>query len=298
MESNLSAGAYQGARFPRVLETVLLPAHSACLALALSVVLLFSVPATPLSAGETERVLGSEDCPVLPLMLDAPPQAISCKPAPYPEEWKTQGISGAVLLYYVINAEGKAVRVRVLSSTDHRFDEMCVATAKAWQFQPPQFEGRAVACSVVQPVAYASTPEERKRLVGVLQSQASFADTQLENHPRAISTVDPEYPKNESRTLTLGVSAVVVVDEEGCVREASVSGKDLPHAFRIEILRSLLKWRFEKGMKNGAAVPWRAEVTYLINPRGPDGKLLNPPSPLDKPLIITMSSILPRKEKK
>jgi|GEM_PF-5234414 TonB family protein len=247
---------------------------------------------TGLSAANTTGNVGSDDCPVLLSMLDVPLHPVSQKIAPYPEDLKKQKIAGGVLLYFVINAEGRVILVHVLNSTEPRFNETCINMVKDWKFQPPLFKGAPISCSVLQPIAYAPTPEGRRELADVLQKNASLIDSQLDNRPKATRNVDPEYPKGEPKTTTYGASAVVVVDVDGNVMDAKVSGKDLPRSFQIEILSSLLQWKFEKGIKDGKVVPWRAEVIYLINPRRPDGKLLNSPSPFDKPLIMTMSSVL------
>jgi TonB family protein len=263
---------------------------------ALTVILLFF--GTALEAAGADTAVGSDTCPVLLSMLDSPPRPILQKVAPYPEEWKKQGIAGGVLLRYVVDAQGRVIDIRILHSTDPRFNEMCISMVKGWKFQPALFEGAPVAFSVVQPIAYAATPEERRKLTETLQKEDSIVDTQLDNKPKATHVVDPDYPKGESRTTTLTATAVIVVDEEGRVRDVGIRGSDLSRAFRIEIQRSLLQWNFEKGLKDGKVVSWRAEVMYIINPRGPDGKLLNPPTLFDKPLIMTMSSVLPLKDVK
>jgi protein TonB len=56
-----------------------------------------------------------------------------------------QNVSGTVILYAVILADGSVGRVRVLRSVDERLDRFASEAIAKWQFQPATKNGNPVA---------------------------------------------------------------------------------------------------------------------------------------------------------
>jgi protein TonB len=56
-----------------------------------------------------------------------------------------QNVSGTVILYAVILADGTVGRVRVLRSVDDRLDRFASQAVAKWQFQPATKNGNPVA---------------------------------------------------------------------------------------------------------------------------------------------------------
>jgi TonB family protein len=75
----------------------------------------------------------------------ASPVAISKVDPAYPLELMKQNVSGTVILYAVILADGSVGRVRVLRSVDERLDRFASEAIAKWQFQPATKNGNPVA---------------------------------------------------------------------------------------------------------------------------------------------------------
>lgn len=75
----------------------------------------------------------------------ASPVATSKVDPAYPLELMKQNVSGTVILYAVILADGSVGRVRVLRSVDDRLDRFASEAIAKWQFQPATKNGNPVA---------------------------------------------------------------------------------------------------------------------------------------------------------
>ncbi|MFZ0319694.1 MAG: energy transducer TonB [Candidatus Sulfotelmatobacter sp.] len=76
--------------------------------------------------------------------LSSPVATRKVDPA-YPLELMKQNVSGTVILYAVILADGTVGRVRVLRSVDERIDRFASEAIAKWQFQPATKNGDPVA---------------------------------------------------------------------------------------------------------------------------------------------------------
>jgi TonB family protein len=76
--------------------------------------------------------------------LSSPVATSKVDPA-YPMELMKQNVSGTVILYAVILADGTVGRVRVLRSVDERLDRFASEAIAKWQFQPAMKNGNPVA---------------------------------------------------------------------------------------------------------------------------------------------------------
>jgi TonB family protein len=76
--------------------------------------------------------------------LSSPVATSKVDPA-YPLELMKQNVSGTVILYAVILADGSVGRVRVLRSVDERLDRFASEAIAKWQFQPATKNGNPVA---------------------------------------------------------------------------------------------------------------------------------------------------------
>jgi TonB family protein len=78
-----------------------------------------------------------------PSNLSSPVATSKVDPA-YPLELMKQNVSGTVILYAVIHADGTVGGVRVLRSVDERLDRFAGEAIAKWRFQPAQKDGTAV----------------------------------------------------------------------------------------------------------------------------------------------------------
>lgn len=76
--------------------------------------------------------------------LDAMPRPMKQVPPTYPAALRDFGITGRARVSFVIDAEGRVVDAKVLSSTHDAFEEPALAALAEWQFAPGQKNGAAV----------------------------------------------------------------------------------------------------------------------------------------------------------
>ncbi|MBT2766779.1 TonB family protein [Stenotrophomonas sp. ISL-67] len=77
-------------------------------------------------------------------------------PPTYPRHAFEQGVSGKVVLRVNVDTEGRPDDIRVLSSSPTGvFDEVSIAAAKGWTFEPALRDGRPVAAALQIPLTFA-----------------------------------------------------------------------------------------------------------------------------------------------
>jgi protein TonB len=76
--------------------------------------------------------------------LDAMPRPMKQVPPAYPAALRDFGITGRARVSFVIDAEGKVVDAKVLSSTHDAFEQPALDALAEWKFAPGQKNGAAV----------------------------------------------------------------------------------------------------------------------------------------------------------
>jgi len=90
-----------------------------------------------------------------------PAKARQMAPPVYPKAAFDQGISGRVVLRVEVRADGTPGDIRVLSSQPAGvFDEVSVAAARQWTFDPAQRDGKAVAAALKIPLTFSMNDPE------------------------------------------------------------------------------------------------------------------------------------------
>jgi periplasmic protein TonB len=86
--------------------------------------------------------------------LDRPLEPRFRPPPQYPGDMKRSSIEGQVVVELVINAEGRVVSAKVISSTNPGFDDAAIAGVMRWTFKPPTVGGRAVSAKARAPIPF------------------------------------------------------------------------------------------------------------------------------------------------
>ena len=82
-----------------------------------------------------------------------------------------------------------------------------------------------------------------------------FNSDELDRQPERISQIEPVYPYRAKRRGIEGVVAVkFLVDRSGAVKELTITGSEPPGVFDDTVIKTLGKWRFKPGRKDGKAV--------------------------------------------
>jgi TonB family protein len=79
-----------------------------------------------------------------PKDLDEPPQPQSAVAPVYPASLKHRGISGRVIVEFVVSPNGEIVSPFVVSSTDDAFKSPAIAAIRQWRFKPGLLNGERV----------------------------------------------------------------------------------------------------------------------------------------------------------
>lgn len=107
----------------------------------------FTVPTIDLGGQLSEIIYELED-------LTRPPQPVS-RPAPtYPPELRRAGISGTVVLMFVVRSDGSCSNITVERSDNPAFEEPAIRAVRKWRFDPGEKDGKAVNCRVRIPIPF------------------------------------------------------------------------------------------------------------------------------------------------
>ena len=95
------------------------------------------VPAPTASAAPPPKVVAlSEDT--------EPPVAITQTAPAYPPALKAEGVEGFVVVRFIVTESGAVDDLRVVKSSDPRFNDAVLAAVRAWRFKPATSQGRPV----------------------------------------------------------------------------------------------------------------------------------------------------------
>jgi protein TonB len=110
------------------------------------------IPAAWSPAGEK---IGSGGPPVLPAhLLDNPPHATYRAAPAYPFEARRTGLSGEVVVEFVVNERGEVLVPSVVRSSAQVFDEPTLRAVARWKFEPGRKDGRPVRFRMSVPVVF------------------------------------------------------------------------------------------------------------------------------------------------
>lgn len=82
------------------------------------------------------------------------PQPIHRVPPFYPPELKESGVTGTVVMWGIVGHTGRVVEAIIEESSDERFNEVAMEAYLLWRFEPAEYEGTLVTCSVRLPMTF------------------------------------------------------------------------------------------------------------------------------------------------
>jgi len=86
--------------------------------------------------------------------LDQQPQPKFRAPPQYPFEMKRQGITGDVLLEFIVDTNGDVRNAYVVKASHREFENSALQAITKWKFRPGKKGGRAVNSRVQQPLSF------------------------------------------------------------------------------------------------------------------------------------------------
>jgi len=92
--------------------------------------------------------------------LDQQPRVRGIQAEPvYPAEMKRQGLSGEVVLTFIVDANGDVRNVSVVKSTNPAFEAPTIQAVQKWKFRPGKKDGKDVATKLTIPVTFRPSDE-------------------------------------------------------------------------------------------------------------------------------------------
>lgn len=92
--------------------------------------------------------------------LDATPRAKVQVSPDYPFAMRQAGIEGSVNIEFDVDATGRVVSARVLSSTQRDFEDAAVRAVLKWRFEPGRRHGKAVPFRMIVPIGFSVTEKD------------------------------------------------------------------------------------------------------------------------------------------
>lgn len=89
-----------------------------------------------------------------PSKLDQQPQARARVPPQYPFEMRRAGITGEVLVEFIVDTNGDVRNAFAVRSTQREFEAAAVQAISKWKFRPGRKGGRAVNTRMQQPITF------------------------------------------------------------------------------------------------------------------------------------------------
>jgi periplasmic protein TonB len=86
--------------------------------------------------------------------LDQPPVLRVPVSPTYPFEMRRAGISGEVLVEFIVDTKGDVVAVQVIRSSQREFEQPAIQAVQKWKFRPGRKGGRAVNTRAQQPITF------------------------------------------------------------------------------------------------------------------------------------------------
>jgi protein TonB len=83
----------------------------------------------------------------------SPVPTFQAKPV-YPEAMKRTGLTGEVLVDFIVDPEGKVRNERAVRSSQHEFEEPACSAVARWKFRPGRKDGRAVYVHMQVPIVF------------------------------------------------------------------------------------------------------------------------------------------------
>jgi TonB family protein len=90
--------------------------------------------------------------------VDKPPRIISAVPPRYPMEYKQNGITGKVVLQFIVDENGMPADVKIASLTHKGFADAAIEAAKQYKFSPAYYQGKPVKTRVKLPIMFDLSP--------------------------------------------------------------------------------------------------------------------------------------------
>ena len=228
------------------------------------------------------------------------PRRIREAQADYPSRALIAGVTGTVIVEFLIDAKGNVREARAVKSVAE-LDEAAVKAVRKWKFEPARIGDKPTEVRSYASIRFGQTTElipsdqlamaafyyergllpqthaalgaaiarsreDRKRFDGYLPVSAGPRGGVIA--PVKTKDVRPSYPQGALSSRTQGTVIIeCLIDTRGLLGRANVLSK--PSVLDAAALNAVLQWEFSPATRNGApiAVAMTSTVTFSLGPR-------------------------------
>jgi TonB family protein len=164
----------------------------------------------------------------------------------YSEEARRARMQGKVVLFVIIDPQGKPGSLKVIRSLGLGLDEEAIKVVEQWRFRPGTKEGRPVAVQATIEVNFRllDKPTRTWHLASILFRPPGDAE-----RPHVVSTKFPGLFGDGNAFAAISFE----VDESGKAMNLQVDSSSEKKAGR-EVMEAVRDWKFDPGMKDGKPV--------------------------------------------
>ena len=181
-------------------------------------------------------------------------------------------VEGVITLECVVREDGTVSDGRIVKPLFPSLDAEALQRLADWRFKPGMKDGKPVPVRVQVEMSFSLADSPETTRGPRVDSPEAFKPSKDVTTPRIISEVKPQYTADAMREGVQGsIRMACVVLPDGTVGDVAVK-EGLHSQLDREAVRTVRKWRFVPGMKDGSPVPVQVEVemTFTLGrkPRG------------------------------
>jgi TonB family protein len=191
--------------------------------------------------------------------VTAPVVEKEVKPA-YTPAARAALVEGVITLECVVRADGTVGEARVVKPLHPSLNEEALRALADWRFKPGMKDGKPVPVRVEVEMTFSLRESEERRPGPAVGSPEVFIPGEGVTAPKVLREVKPNYTAAAMRDGVQGlVKMKCVVLPDGTVGDVKVTQHLYPDLDEAAV-RTLQKWTFTPGTKEGVAVPVQVEV--------------------------------------
>jgi TonB family protein len=185
-----------------------------------------------------------------------PPRGLKTEPPIYPYAMRSSGITGEVVLAFVVDARGNVVNPVVPRSNNPAFDEPAIKAVLQWKFTPATVDGQSVSTQMSMPIIFAFNDGSGREAFTVEPSDRKSRaqtpeDLRYDVAPKPLGTMQPVFPYALFHDDRNGrAKAVFIVGPTGDVLQIKIVEATTPE-FGFALAAAVETFKFTPAFKDG-----------------------------------------------
>lgn len=198
--------------------------------------------------------------------VDSPPKVLKQVPPVYPIPLRRAGLTGDVVVGFVLSVEGRVREAHIVRSNNPYFDQAALDAVLAWTFKPAVKDGQPVNCRMQVPIRFSIDSPQAQSLYTVSRDRKSLAklppELQWDHPPVFKATSFAAYPFEHLQAGVEGeVKITFVVGPDGRVLKTMVNSSPQP-AFTRAVEAMLDTFEFTPASRGGK--PGLALLSFVV----------------------------------